>query len=236
MRGTRAAHAPRCRRAVAGRRRTSAWRRARARAGSASARAGRLWSACGLAAPAARQAWRAPAMPAARRLGATLGARGHDARAAGRLAVVRLPDAPEDAAVQARRATAAAGGAPTVLALGGARVAAFDALLADQDLVVVATPSGTDPALARLALAGLAPGTGAYVRVRGPARASGAHRGGGGPDLAAVRASLARRRHGGVCRERRGQARGAGLRRCGTSAVRRRSSCSERGWRCSSAR
>ena len=111
------------------------------------------------AAPVARQGWRAPAMPAARRLVATLGARGHHARAAGRLAVVRLPDAPEEAAAQARRATAAAGEAPTVLALGGARVAAFDGLLADQDLVVVATPSGTDPALARLALAGLAPGT-----------------------------------------------------------------------------
>jgi hypothetical protein len=42
-----------------------------------------------------------------------------------------------------------------VLALGGPRVAAFDGLLAEQDLVVVATPSGTDPALGRLALAGL---------------------------------------------------------------------------------
>jgi len=60
--------------------------------------------------------------------------------------------------VEARRATAAAGDAPTVLALGGPRVSAFDELLGDQDLVVVATPSGTDPALARLALAGLASG------------------------------------------------------------------------------
>jgi hypothetical protein len=54
--------------------------------------------------------------------------------------------------------SAAAGDAPTVLALGGPRVAAFDELLSDQDLVVVATPIGTDPALARLALAGLASG------------------------------------------------------------------------------
>jgi hypothetical protein len=107
---------------------------------------------------AARPAWRAPATPAARRLAATLRARGHDAQPTGRLAVVRLPEAPEQAAVQARRATAVAGEAPTVLALGGPRVAAFDELLGEQDLVVVATPSGTDPALARLALAGLASG------------------------------------------------------------------------------
>jgi hypothetical protein len=91
-------------------------------------------------------------------MAATLGTRGHDAHAAGRLAVVRLPDVPARAAVEARRATAAAGEAPTVLALGGPRDAAFDELLGEQDLVVVATPRGTDPALARLALAGLAPG------------------------------------------------------------------------------
>ena len=33
---------------------------------------------------------------------------------------------------------------------------AFDPLLSEQDLVVVATPRGSDPALGRLALAGLA--------------------------------------------------------------------------------
>jgi hypothetical protein len=104
----------------------------------------------------AGSAWRAPALPAARKLAARLRAREHDARAAGRLAVVRLPSAPDEAAAQARRAAAAAGAAPTVLALGGPRVAALDALLAEQDLVVVATSSGADPALARLALGGLA--------------------------------------------------------------------------------
>ncbi|MEY2516647.1 MAG: hypothetical protein QOJ89_4005, partial [bacterium] len=109
--------------------------------------------------PAADAAWRAPALPAARRLGATLAARGHAAVAAGRLAVVRLPPAPEDAAVQARRVIAAAGAAPVVLALGGPRAVAFDALLGEQDLVVVATPRGTDPALARLAIAGLSSAT-----------------------------------------------------------------------------
>ena len=60
--------------------------------------------------------------------------------------------------IEARRATAAAGDAPTVLALGGPRVADFEELLAEQDLVVVATPSGMDPALRRLALSGLAAG------------------------------------------------------------------------------
>lgn len=108
---------------------------------------------------AAGSAWRAPALPAARKLAATLRAREHDAQAAGRLAVVRLPSAPDEAAAQARRAAAAAGAAPTVLALGGPRVAAFDALLAQQDLVVVAASSGADPALARLAVGGLASGT-----------------------------------------------------------------------------
>jgi hypothetical protein len=99
--------------------------------------------------------WCAPARPATRRLVANLVRRGHDARAAGRLAIVRLPADAAEAAVQARRVSAAAGAAPVVLALGGPRVPLFDECLAEQDLVVVATASGTDPALARLALAGL---------------------------------------------------------------------------------
>lgn len=107
---------------------------------------------------AAGAGWRAPALLLGRRLAATLAARGHDARAAGRLVIVRLPAPPEEAAADARRAIAAAGAAPTVLALGGPRAGAFDALLAEQDLVVVATSSATDPALARLAIAGLSPG------------------------------------------------------------------------------
>lgn len=105
---------------------------------------------------AALPVWRAPALPAARRLAAGLAARGYDARPAGRLAVVRLAGSDEDAAVAARRALAAAGAAPAVLALGGPRAAAFDALLAEQDLVVVGTRRGADPVLTRLALAGLA--------------------------------------------------------------------------------
>jgi hypothetical protein len=104
---------------------------------------------------ATQTSWRAPATPAARRLAGAFAARGLGGRAAGRLAIVALPPAAEEAQAAARRAIAAAGTAPTVLALGGPRVAAFDALLAEQDLVVVATPSGTDPAVAQLALARL---------------------------------------------------------------------------------
>jgi len=104
----------------------------------------------------ARAGWRAPALPAARRLAAALRARGHQAYGAGRLAIVRLPDDADEAAAAASRASAAAGAAPTVLALGGPRVASFDGLLAEQDLVVVAPRSDADPVLARLAVDGLA--------------------------------------------------------------------------------
>jgi len=97
-------------------------------------------------------------MPAARRLASAFCARGHHARAAGRLVLVRLAGKPAEASLEARRATAAAGDAPTVLALGGPRTAEFETLLGEQDLVVVAMSSGTEPALRRLALSGLAAG------------------------------------------------------------------------------
>jgi hypothetical protein len=122
---------------------------------------------------AARPAWRAPALPAARRLAAGLSARGHDARPAGRLVVVRLAGTGPEAALEGRRALVAAGGAPAVLALGGPRCAAFDDLLADQDLVVVASRSGADPVLTRLAVAAFAGGARACaceVPVAHPAR------------------------------------------------------------------
>ena len=109
-----------------------------------------MWSA----APA-RPSGRAPARPAAARLAASLAGRGHDARAAGRLVLVRLAGADEDAASEALRVGAAAGAAPTVLALAGPRAAAFDVALAAQDLVVVAVPPAADPALAQLAVIGL---------------------------------------------------------------------------------
>jgi len=102
-----------------------------------------------------RSGRRAPPMPAAARVAAALAARGHDATATGRLAVVRLSACGDEAASQALRVGAAAGAAPTVLALAGPRPAAFDALLAMQDLVVVAVAPEADAALARLASAGL---------------------------------------------------------------------------------
>ncbi len=102
-----------------------------------------------------RSGRRAPPMPVAARVAAALTARGHDATATGRLAVVRLSACGEEAASQALRISAAAGAAPTVLALAGPRPAAFDALLAMQDLVVVAVAPDSDASLARLASAGL---------------------------------------------------------------------------------
>jgi hypothetical protein len=110
-----------------------------------------VWSAAQSPWPACR----APALPAARRLAAALAARGHDARPAGRLAIVRLSGTDDDPALAARRALAATGTAPAVLVLGGPRPAAFDALLAEQDLVVVGARDDVDPVLTRLALAGL---------------------------------------------------------------------------------
>jgi hypothetical protein len=120
-----------------------------------------------------RSAWRAPALPAARRLAEGLAARGHDARPSGRLAIAWLDGPADDAVSQARRVLAAAGAAPAVLALGGPRSAAFDALLVEQDLVVVGVPSGSDPVLARLAvdsLAGAVPACACEVPAAHPAR------------------------------------------------------------------
>ena len=92
----------------------------------------------------------APAAPAAARLAARLTARGLEATARGRLAWLRLPDHPVSAALAARK-LAAAVDVPVVVVLAGPRTAVFEALLREQDLVVVVTP---DPggALARLAV------------------------------------------------------------------------------------
>ena len=108
-----------------------------------------VWSAA-----QARRSGRAPARPAAARLATSLAGRGHDARATGRIVLVRLADADEDAASESLRVRAAAGAAPTVLALAGPRAAAFDVALAAQDLVVVAVPPTADPELAQLAVIG----------------------------------------------------------------------------------
>jgi len=118
----------------------------------------------------ARAGWRAPPMPAAARVASALTARGHEATAAGRLAIVRLSPSCDEAASQALRVGAAAGLAPTVLALAGPRAAAFDELLAMQDLVVVAVAPASEPALARLATAGLQRALTCVVPPADPAR------------------------------------------------------------------
>jgi hypothetical protein len=96
-----------------------------------------------------------PAAPAARRLAGRLGVQGLSAQARGRVVVVALPGDDAAAAAAASRAAAAAGDAPVVLALGGARGAALEALLDGQDLCVVTSRPGAQPALAALARAGL---------------------------------------------------------------------------------
>jgi hypothetical protein len=103
------------------------------------------------AGPEAANALRAPAGREARRLVHALAAHGVEAEASGRLARAVLPDEPEAALVAGARAAAVAA-SPTVLALCGPRDAVLDRLLAAQDLVVVAQPSGTDERLAVLAL------------------------------------------------------------------------------------
>ncbi|MEA2230155.1 MAG: hypothetical protein QOF04_3785, partial [Solirubrobacteraceae bacterium] len=85
-----------------------------------------------------------------------LGGRGLDALACGRAATVRLPAEPAHAVAAARRATAAAGSAPSVLVVGGARPTALDPILADRDRVVILARGGADPRVGALALAGLA--------------------------------------------------------------------------------
>ncbi len=126
---------------------------------------------CVWAPGAARAGWRAPALPAAARLAATLRARGHDAAGSGRLVLVRLSSCGDEAATQASRVSAAAGCAPNVLALAGPRSAAFESLLAAQDLVVVALAPGADASLAQLAGAGLEHALTCALPAADPARA-----------------------------------------------------------------
>lgn len=80
----------------------------------------------------------APATRAARRHAARLCARGHDARATGRLVVVALAGDAAEAAAEGVRLGSAAGDAPVVVVIAGPREPCLDALLADQDPVVVA--------------------------------------------------------------------------------------------------
>jgi hypothetical protein len=106
--------------------------------------------------PVARSPQTAPfASRAARRLAAALAARDVTAAACGRAVHVALPADADEALAVARRAAAAAGDAPGVLVRGGPRPDAFDAVLAEQDRVLVLTRPGTDAAVGGLAVAGL---------------------------------------------------------------------------------
>jgi hypothetical protein len=106
-----------------------------------------------LAAPVSAPGFRAPPRAASARLATSLRARGLEASARGRLAIVHLPDEGRTDAVT--RALAAAGPLPTVLAVAG-RDEEVDALLTARDAILVALPSSAEPAMARLALAGAA--------------------------------------------------------------------------------
>jgi hypothetical protein len=96
---------------------------------------------------------RIPARPAAARLAASLRARELDAEARGPLAVVRLCGDPAELAATATRALAAAGALPTVLAVAR-RGQEIDALLSEQDAILVSLAASADPTLAALTLAG----------------------------------------------------------------------------------
>jgi stage V sporulation protein SpoVS len=98
----------------------------------------------------------APATASARRLAASMHARGLDAAATGRLVLVRLDDDPRTAVAGAERAAAAAGAAPIVTAICGPRDPAFDALLEAQDCAIVVARDVPDE-VRRLAVAALGP-------------------------------------------------------------------------------
>jgi hypothetical protein len=85
------------------------------------------------------------------RLAAELAERGHDARASGRLVQVRLGEGP-GAVAEAERVQDAAGDAPVVLALEGARGQEWDRMLPAQDLVLLAAGPRVPEALAAVAL------------------------------------------------------------------------------------
>jgi hypothetical protein len=106
-----------------------------------------LWQGAGGSAPAL------PATFSARRLRASLDARGLGATVAGRLLTVVLPLDERAGVAAAERLCAACGDAPVVLAVAGPRGAEWDRLLAARDLVVV---HAREDSLAELAVARLA--------------------------------------------------------------------------------
>ena len=126
---------------------------------AAAALAGALRASQGLGAavvatwtPGAAPPLRGPGAPGAIRIAARLSARGLESTAHGRLAWLPLSHHVVAASVAARRASAALE-VPLVLALSGPRCDIVEALLGEQDLVVVATTDPDGP-MARLAVTG----------------------------------------------------------------------------------
>jgi hypothetical protein len=90
---------------------------------------------------------------ASRRLAVRLVARDLRAAARGRLVTVALPGEPAAAVAAAGHVGAAAGGAPVVVVVEGARPVALDPLLAAQERVIVVPASGAPDGLETLAVA-----------------------------------------------------------------------------------
>lgn len=101
------------------------------------------------------QGWAAPSPRAGRRLAARMTARGIEARAGGRIVRVSLCSEEVVAAAEATRALAAAADTPCVLAIGGPRGDALEALVSEQDHAMVFTRPDAPAGLAEIARAGL---------------------------------------------------------------------------------
>jgi hypothetical protein len=96
------------------------------------------------------------AAASARRMADRLARRGLTVSARGRLVTVTLPVAAAEARAATERTLAAAGDAPLVLVLAGARPPGLDPLLATLDRLVVVPTSGAPAGLAPLAVAAAA--------------------------------------------------------------------------------
>jgi hypothetical protein len=128
--------------------------RAAAALAAALARAGRAPFALLCVWGADRAPFVMPPLPATAAAATKLRARGHDARGFGRVLSVALSGADDEALAETARAAAAVAGrrdVPLVLALCAPRSADTDACLGEHDLVVVATPAGSDTLLASIA-------------------------------------------------------------------------------------
>jgi len=101
------------------------------------------------------QGWAAPPPRPGRRLAARLAARGIEAQAGGRIVRVALCGDEVVAAAEATRALGAATDTPCVLAVGGPRGDALEALVSEQHHAMVFTRPDAPAGLAEIARAGL---------------------------------------------------------------------------------